>query len=136
MSKAIEAAPQAVNAGISPEEHAEAVAKARAEGRAEGVAAERARIGAIYQSEAADGRMKQAMKLALKTDLTAEQAEEVLTDAPKEGAAAAVPSIAERAAAEREFGASVTEIASVRSPEAIKSSWDDAFSRTAAKKRA
>ncbi len=95
-----EAAPQAEIAGISPEAHAEAVAKARAEG----AAAERARIGSIIQGEAADGRMKQAMTLALKTDLNAEQAAEVLNASPKEGPAATAPSIAERAAAEREFG--------------------------------
>lgn len=106
MSKPNEAvAPQAEIAGISPEAHAEAVAKARAEG----ASAERARIGAIIQGEAADGRMKQAMTLALKTDLNAEQAAEVLNASPKEGPAAAAPSIAERAAAEREFGAMLPE---------------------------
>jgi hypothetical protein len=136
MSKTIEAAPQAVNAGISPEAHAAAVAAARAEGHAEGVAAERTRIGAIVRSEAADGRHQQAMSFALDTDLGAAQAVRVLGVSPKETAASTVPSIAERAATEREFGASVTDIVTGRSPEAIKSSWDNVFARTAAKKRA
>lgn len=115
MSKTTEAAPQAVNAGISPEENAEAVAKARSEGRAEGGAAERARIGAIYQSEAADGRMKQAMTLALKTELSVEQVVDVLAISPKETAASPIPSIAERAALEREFGSAPSETLGLKS---------------------
>lgn len=96
-----EAAPQAEIAGISPEAHAVAVATARAEG----AAAERARIASIVRDEAAEGREKQAMALALDTDLEAAQAVKVLGVAPKEVAArSATPSIAERAAAEREFG--------------------------------
>ena len=95
-----EAAPQAEIAGISPEAHAVAVATARAEG----AAAERARIASIVRDEAAEGREKQAMALALDTDLEAAQAVKVLGVAPKEVAARSAPSIAERAAAEREFG--------------------------------
>jgi hypothetical protein len=121
---------------MSPEAHAAAIAAARAEGHAEGVAAERTRIGAIVRSEAADGRQKQAISFALDTDLGAAQAVRVLGVSPKETAASTAPSIAERAATEREFGASVTDIVTGRSPEAIKSSWDDVFARTAAKKRA
>lgn len=136
MSKAIEAAPLAQNAGISPEAHAEAVAKARAEGRAEGVIAERTRNATIIRSEAAEGRQQQAISFALDTDIDAEQAVKVLSMSPKESAGPAIPSIAERAAAEREFGASAADVIVTRSPEAIKSSWDEAFGRTAAKKRA
>jgi ClpP class serine protease len=109
MTKTIEAAPQADIAGISPEAHSAAIAAARAEGRAEGVAAERARIGAIVRSEAAEGRGKQAMALALDTDLDAEQAAKVLGVAPTETAASTIPSIAERAAVEREFGSAPSE---------------------------
>jgi hypothetical protein len=136
MSKANEAVPLAEYAGISPETHAAAIATARAEGHAEGVAAERTRIGAIVRSEAAEGRHQQAMSFALDTDLGAAQAVKVLGVSPKETTEPTVPSIAERAATEREFGASVTGIVTGRSPEAIKSSWDDVFARTAAKKRA
>ena len=102
MSKPNEAvAPQAEIAGISPEAHAAAVAAARTEG----AAAERARIASIVRDEVAEGRAKQAMTLALDTDLEAAQAVKVLGVAPKEFAARpATPSIAERAAAEREFG--------------------------------
>jgi signal peptide peptidase SppA len=136
MSKANEAVPLAEYAGISPETHAAAIATARAEGHAEGVAAERTRIGAIVRSEAAEGRHQQAMSFALDTDLGAAQAVKVLGVSPKETTEPTVPSIAERAATEREFGASVTGIVTGRSPEAIKSSWDDVFAHTAAKKRA
>lgn len=100
------AAPQAEIAGISAEAHAAALAVARAEG----AAAERARIAAIMTAEAAEGREKQAMAFAFDTDLDAEQAVKVLSVAPKEVAArSTVPSIAERAAAEREFGAAPSE---------------------------
>ena len=136
MSKAIEAVPQAEIAGISPEAHAAAVAAAFAEGRAEGVIAERTRGAAIVRSEAAEGRQKQAISFAFDTDLDAEQAVKVLGMSPKESAGSTIPSIAERAAAEREFGAAANDVTVTRSPEAIKSSWDEAFGRTAAKKRA
>jgi signal peptide peptidase SppA len=121
MSKTTEAAPQAEIAGISPEAHAAAVAAARAEGHVEGVVAERNRIGAIYESEAAEGRLKQAMTLALKTDLSIEQAAEVLNVSPKEASATTpVPSIAERAAAEREFGSSIAAEPAIQK---TKSGW-------------
>lgn len=107
-----EAAPQAQIAGISPEAHAAAVAAARAEG----AAAERARIGCIVRDEAAEGREKQAMTLALDTDLAADQAVKVLGVSPKETAArSVVPPISERAAAEREFGSLPPEAAGSKS---------------------
>jgi signal peptide peptidase SppA len=99
------AAPQADIAGLSPEAHAAAVAAARAEAFAEGIATERARIAAILRSDASEGRERQAAALALDTDLTALQAVKVLGVSPKDGGGRpAVPAIAERAAAEREFG--------------------------------
>lgn len=97
------AAPQAENAGVFAEDRDAVVAAARLEG-AKG---ERERIAAILNSEAAQGRGEQAAALALETDLTAEQAIKVLGASPKASApAAAIPSIAERAAQEPEFGAS------------------------------
>lgn len=99
MSKSTEAAPRAENAGISPEAHASALDSVRAEG----AAAERARITAILRSDAANGREAQALAFALDTDIDADAAIKVLAAAPK-AVATAVPSIAERATAEREFG--------------------------------
>lgn len=122
MSKTNDAAPQAVNAGISPEEHAEAVAKARAEG----AAAERARIGAILGSEAAAGRLDQALAVAIETDLNAEQAAKVLSAAPK--AAAAIPSIAARAAAEAEIG-DADPVASHANDRAASALWAKVLAR-------
>lgn len=108
MTNTKEAAPQAEIAGISPEAHAAAVAVARAEG----AAAERARIASIMGCDAAEGREKQARALALDTDLSAEQAAKVLGVSPKEVAArSAAASIADRAAAEREFGSVPAEAA-------------------------
>lgn len=94
------AAPQAENAGITPEANAALVAAARAEG----AAAERARISSILRSEAAEGREGQALAFALDTDVDAEAAIKVLSAAPKV-ATSAIPSIAARAAAEAEMGA-------------------------------
>jgi signal peptide peptidase SppA len=109
MTKTIEtSAPPAEIAGLSPEVHAAAVAAARAEGRAEGVATERSRVAAIIRSDASEGRERQAAALALDTDLNAEQAVKVLGVSPRDGGGrSAVPAIAERAAAEREFGSTI-----------------------------
>lgn len=54
-----------------------------------GTAAERARIGAILNHEAAEGRQTQAKVLALETDMTVEQAAKVLAVSPKEAVPAA-----------------------------------------------
>lgn len=132
MSKLDEASLLAQNAGISLEAHAEAVAKARVEG----VIAERTRNAAIIRSEAAEGRQKQAISFALDTDIDAEQAVKVLGMSPKESTGSTITSIAGRAASEREFGGSSDDVIVPRSADAIKSSWEEAFGRTAAKKRA
>ncbi|WP_422028492.1 hypothetical protein [Roseovarius sp.] len=71
--------------------------------RAEGAAGERKRVGAILTCEAAEGREKQARTLALKTDMTPEQAAKVLEASPK---AQGGQSIEERANGEAEIGAS------------------------------
>jgi signal peptide peptidase SppA len=99
MNGSKEAAPQAENAGISPEAHAAAVAAARAEGFAAGTQ----RCAAIMRSEEAQGREAQAMALAFDTPgIGADDAVKVLGAAPK--ASGRIPSIAARAASEAEFG--------------------------------
>lgn len=60
-------------------------AEGHAAGRAEGVTAERARIGAILNAEAANGREDLARHLAFETDTTAEAAAALLEKAPKAG---------------------------------------------------
>ncbi len=59
--------------------------------RQTGAAAERARIGAILRSEAAEGRLGAALVFALETDLTAEQAVKALAKTAKEAPSAARP---------------------------------------------
>jgi signal peptide peptidase SppA len=122
MSKTIEAAPQAEIAGISPEAHAAAVAAARAEG----AVAERARISAILRTDAAAGRLDQALAFALDTELAAEQAVKVLAAAPK--ATSAIPSIAARAAAEAEFG-DADPVAANAKEAAASAVWSKVLSR-------
>jgi signal peptide peptidase SppA len=118
-----EATPQAVNADISVEAHAEAVTAARADG----AVAERARIAAILRSDAAAGREAQALAFALDTDISAEDAVKVLSVAPK---ATAAPTIADRAAGEVEIGASSDH---GRSPEAaVDAAWKKALAKFAA----
>jgi ClpP class serine protease len=117
MSKTTEAtAPQAEIAGISPEAHAAAIAAARAEA----TIAERMRITSIVRAESAEGREKQAMALALDTDLNADQAAKILGVSPKDaGARSAFPTIAERAAGEREFGSTIP----VETAQRTRSGW-------------
>jgi hypothetical protein len=54
---------------------------------AEGVRQERERISAIVRSDHARGRRALALKIALDTDLTPEQAQAVLSSAPREAQA-------------------------------------------------
>jgi signal peptide peptidase SppA len=72
----------------------EAVAVARLE--------ERARIRAIVNSEASEGRKAQALMLATETALSVAEAEKVLAASPKE---TRIEALAQRAAAGPEFGA-------------------------------
>jgi signal peptide peptidase SppA len=72
----------------------EAVAAARVE--------ERARIRAIVNGEAAQGREKQALMLATETALSVAEAEKVLAASPKE---TRIEALAQRASAGPEFGA-------------------------------
>ena len=73
----------------------EALAAARLE--------ERARIRAIVNCEAAEGRGKQALMLATETALSVVEAEKILAASPKESR---VEALAQRAAAGPEFGSS------------------------------
>jgi ClpP class serine protease len=72
----------------------EAVAAARVE--------ERARIRAIVNGEAAQGREKQALMLATETALSVAEAEKILNASPKE---TRIEALAQRASAGPEFGA-------------------------------
>ena len=73
----------------------EAVAAARLE--------ERARIRAIVNCEAAEGRAAQALMLATETALSVAEAEKILAASPKESR---VEALAQRASAGAEFGSS------------------------------
>ena len=73
----------------------EAVAAARLD--------ERARIRAIVNCEAAEGRGAQALMLATETALSVAEAEKILTASPKE---TRIEALAQRAAAGPEFGSS------------------------------
>ncbi len=64
---------------------------------------ERARIRAIVNCEAAEGRGKQALMLATETSLSVTEAEKILNASPK---GARIDSLAQRAAAGPEFGSS------------------------------
>lgn len=98
-------APRA-DAGITQDQMNAAVATARAEG----AAAERARIGAIMGHAEAEGREKQALTMALETDMSADAAAKVLAASPKAAASAPrSPTIAERAAGMEEFGADASQ---------------------------
>jgi signal peptide peptidase SppA len=106
MAAAAEAAPAAPLATVQPArlevpaaqpaiQLEEAVAAARLE--------ERARIRAIVNCEAAEGREKQALMLATETALSVAEAEKILTASPKE---TRIEALAQRAAAGPEFGSS------------------------------
>ena len=106
MAAAAETAPAAPVAPIEPA-RLEAPAPQPAARLEEAVAAarleERARIRAIVNSEAADGRKAQALMLATETSLSVAEAEKILTASPKE---TRIEALAQRAAAGPEFGAS------------------------------
>ena len=96
MVAAAEAAPAAPVASVQPVIRLEeAVAAARLE--------ERARIRAIVNCAAADGREKQALVLATETALSVAEAEKILGASPKENR---VEALAQRASTGPEFGSS------------------------------
>lgn len=106
MAAAAEAAPAAPVAPIEPA-CLEAPAPQPAARLEEAVAAarleERARIRAIVNSEAAEGRKAQALMLATETSLSVSEAEKILNALPKE---TRIEALAQRATAGPEFGAS------------------------------
>jgi len=94
--------------------------------RAEGAALERARITRILRHEVATGREAQAIALALDTDIAAEAALKVLAATPIVTTRAAA-TIAERAAAEAELGASAhAPTAAAQAAERVARGWQSA----------
>ena len=87
--------PAADTAGISIAEHDAAVAAARVQ--------ERARIKAIVNAEAAEGRMGQAVVLATETSLSIDEAEKVLAASPR---TSRIEALAARASQGAELGSS------------------------------
>ena len=85
-------------AGTMAREHAARLEEAIAAARLE----ERTRIRAIVNSEAADGREKQALMLATETALSVAEAERILGVSPKE---TRLEALAQRASVGPEFGA-------------------------------
>ena len=102
---AAEAAPAATTATVQPA-RLETPATQSAARLEEAVAAarlgERARIRAIVNCEAAEGREKQALMLATETALSATEAEKILNASPKE---TRLEALAQRASTGPEFGA-------------------------------
>ncbi len=90
-----ETAPAANDTGISVADRDAAVIAARTE--------ERARVRGIVTSDAAEGRMAQALVLATETSLTVVEAEKLLAASPKE---AGIEALAARAANGPEIGSS------------------------------
>ena len=87
--------PAADTAGISIAEHEAAVVAARMQ--------ERARIKAIVNAEAAEGRMGQAVVLATETSLSIDEAEKVLAASPR---TSRIEALAARASQGAELGSS------------------------------
>ena len=90
-----------------------------------GADAEQTRVKAIMRSEAAKGRERQALAIALDTDLTAEQAAVVLAAAPQDGTSPL--SLAARMKEEPSVGGPDV----VKEPAAAGAGWDDIHAKTA-----
>ncbi len=97
----------------------------KAEAGKAGAAAERERIKAIVRADAAKGREKQALAMALDTGMTAEQAVAVLAAAPQESAPPL--SLAARMSEQPAFGGPGP-VAQAVEPGAA---WDDVHAKTA-----
>ncbi len=108
--------PDADNSGISRAEHEAAVNLARHE--------ERSRIAGIINSDAAQGRMAQAMVLATETTLSLQEATRLLLAAPKE---TRIDALAARAGSGSEMGSSPTSSTSDRAMRA-EEGWRRAIS--------
>lgn len=115
-------APQAGAETVTKADHDVAVAQASADGATQ----ERARISAIMNCEAAKGRGKAAMALALNSNMDAQGATAVLEATPVEATGAApIPSIGQRAEGETEMGGGDDKITE---PAQAKGGWNDAVS--------
>lgn len=120
----------APTAGITQQAHDAAVSAARAEGTTAGATAERERIASIMGHEAAKGRQKQALAIALDAEfagLSADAVGKLLASSPVEGSApqSQTPTISERANAEAEIGATSED--RVGASEKVKSGWSAAI---------
>jgi signal peptide peptidase SppA len=102
--------------GVSIADRDAAVTAARLE--------ERARIRAIVASEAAEGRMAQALVLATETSLTVAEAEKLLAASPKE---AGIEGLAARAAGGPEIGSSRDPAAPDAATERAVAGWKKAI---------
>lgn len=92
---------------VSRADHDREVAAARADGIKAGAAQENERVKAILSSDAAKGREPQAAKMAMRLDVSADLAIDMLGDMPKTEAAPKVPAIGDRQAG-AEFGSDDT----------------------------
>ena len=111
-----ENAPAANDTGISITDRDAAVTAARTE--------ERARIRAIVTSNAAEGRMAQALVFATETSLTAAEAEKLLAASPKE---AGIEALAARATNGAEIGSSRDLAATDAAAERAVAGWKKAI---------
>jgi len=68
---------------VTKTDHDTAVTAAETQGKTEGASAERKRFGAVMSSEHYPGREAQATKMLTTTDLSAEQINDILAEAPK-----------------------------------------------------
>jgi len=113
-----------VNA-VTQAAHDAAVTQAKADGVKEGATQERARISSIMSSDAAKGRPKAAMAMALNSDMSAESAAAVLAETALEGGTekAAPLTVEERAKGEAEMGGGDT----ATPPAEAKAGWGAAI---------
>jgi signal peptide peptidase SppA len=109
-------APSANDTGISVADRDTAVSAARTE--------ERARVRGIVTSDAAEGRMAQALILATETSLTVTEAEKLLAASPKE---AGIEGLAARAAGGPEIGSSRDPVAPDAAAERAVAGWKKAI---------
>jgi hypothetical protein len=111
-----EIASAADGTGISAADRDATVTAARTE--------ERARVRGIVTSEAAEGRMAQALVLATETSLTVAEAEKLLAASPKE---AGIEGLAARAAVGPEIGSSRDPAAPDAAAERAVAGWKKAI---------
>jgi len=120
--------PEAIDSAALEQSRVAGYEAGKQEGMVAGAAAERSRISAILNHEAAEGRQTQAAAFALETDMTAEQAVKVLALSPKEAAAAQGDQFSEYMAklGNPDVGADKDNDAN---PAAVSQGWDAAMSK-------